>query len=680
MDTQQQKRFWSALLTGVFFFLSIHTIHATSVSEKAAEAGKDPSSQHASMILVLDASGSMWGQIKGKAKIAIAKEVMVELINKIPADFRTGLTVYGHRRKGDCADIEMMLPPGPHNPGTMKRKIQTINPKGKTPLSDAVKQAAEALKFTEEKATVVLVSDGLETCHQDPCGLAERLAMTGVDFTIHVVGFDVSKGDQERLRCLADKTGGLFLSANNAGSLKDALFKTVEKIKEPPPPVVEDPGTASLTAPEKVSAGSPFKVTWEGPDSKGDYIAISLKDTEDLDHREYRYTKMGNPVQFKAPGETGLYELRYIHWHTKKVIGKTLIDVTPVEASVTVPASAKAASRFEVTWQGPDYAGDYITIAKPDEPATRYLTYRYTNNGSPLQMRAPAEPGMYEIRYIMSQDTVPLAKTTITIEPTDATVQVPESAPVATQFEVTWTGPDNHGDYISIARLDQRSNQYLNYTYTSKGNPISVWAPSEPGRYEVRYMQNLGHKMLASVYIEITPVTASIQVPVNTQAGSRFEVGWAGPDYHGDYISIARNDQRDDQYIHYTYTSKGTPLKIQAPVDPGNYKVMYILGKGRKVLAKSNIVIDPVTASIQGPASAAPDSVIEVTWNGPGYKGDYISIALPEQKSNGYKTYSYLKGNPVKIKVPKQAGKYEIRYIMALKRTLLARSTLVVTP
>ena len=259
----------------------------------------------ARMVLVLDASGSMWGQIDGKAKIEIAKEVVAELIDQIPAGFQTGLTVYGHRRKGDCKDIETVIPVGPHNAAAMKAKVKGISPKGKTPLSESVRQAAQALRYTEERATVILVSDGLETCDIDPCALAADLAMSGVEFTVHVIGFDISKEDQGRLRCMADKTGGLFLAASNAGSLRDALFKTVEEVKAPPPPVVEDPGTAVLEGPASVPAGSTFSVQWEGPDSRGDYIAIAEKGSKDLNYKDYRYTKKGNPADFTATGKVG---------------------------------------------------------------------------------------------------------------------------------------------------------------------------------------------------------------------------------------------------------------------------------------------------------------------------------------------------------------------------------------
>ena len=52
-------------------------------------------------ILVLDASGSMWGQIDGTAKITIAQEVIGGLLETLPADQELGLTAYGHRRNGD---------------------------------------------------------------------------------------------------------------------------------------------------------------------------------------------------------------------------------------------------------------------------------------------------------------------------------------------------------------------------------------------------------------------------------------------------------------------------------------------------------------------------------------------------------------------------------------------------
>ncbi|BBO80746.1 hypothetical protein DSCO28_13120 [Desulfosarcina ovata subsp. sediminis] len=633
----------------------------------------------ARMVLILDGSGSMWGQIDGKAKIEIAKAVLNDLIVKIPATFQTGLMVYGHRRKGDCSDIEMVVPLGVHNPAVMQARVKAISPKGKTPLSAAVQQAAQALRYTEERATVVLVSDGLETCDIDPCKLAAELSMSGVDFTVHVIGFDISREDQERLRCLADRTGGLFLAADNADSLRKALFTTVEKVQEAPPPVVEDPGSATLDGPPTVPVGAAFQVEWQGPDSQRDFIAIAEKDSRNSLYKDYVYTQKGNPARFTAPGDVGAYELRYIHGHTRKVIGRADIKVTPVEALVQAPAEANVATEFEVQWQGPAYKSDYISIARLDQRSGSYVNYTYTSKGNPLKLRAPSDPGTYEIRYILGRGDRLLAKTSMQIKAVTASVQAPPSANVATEFEVSWQGPDNKQDYISIARLDQRSGSYVNYTYTSKGNPLKLRAPSDPGTYEIRYILGRGDRLLAKTSMQIKAVTASVQAPPSANVATEFEVSWQGPDNKQDYISIARLDQRSGSYVNYTYTSKGNPLKLRAPSDPGTYEIRYILGRGDRLLAKTSMQIKAVTASVQAPPSADIASEFEVSWQGPDYKSDYISIARLDQRSGSYVNYTYTsKGNPLKLRAPSDPGTYEIRYILGRGDRLLAKTSIAI--
>ncbi len=108
-----------------------------------------------------------------------------------------------------------------------------MSPKGKTPISDAVRQAAESLRYTEEKATVILITDGLETCDADPCAVASELEKAGVDFTAHVVGFGLSSEEGKQVACLAENTGGKYISAGNAAALGEALTATV--VETPPP-------------------------------------------------------------------------------------------------------------------------------------------------------------------------------------------------------------------------------------------------------------------------------------------------------------------------------------------------------------------------------------------------------------------------------------------------------------
>jgi Ca-activated chloride channel family protein len=108
---------------------------------------------------------------------------------------------------------------------------------GKTPLTEAVRRAAADLKSTEEKATVILITDGIETCEADPCALGAELEASGVDFTAHVVGFGLTAEEGATVACLAENTGGSYIQAKDAGSLVEALKTTVAVVEPEPTPV-----------------------------------------------------------------------------------------------------------------------------------------------------------------------------------------------------------------------------------------------------------------------------------------------------------------------------------------------------------------------------------------------------------------------------------------------------------
>lgn len=186
-------------------------------------------------LIVFDASGSMWAQIDGKTRIEIARETLATVLKTVPADMELGLMVYGHRDKGSCADIELAVPPATGTAQAIADFVKGVNPKGKTPITASVQQAAEALRYTEDKATVILVTDGLETCDADPCALAADLENKGVDFTAHVVGFGLSEEEGRKVACVAENTGGRYVQASDAGQLEGALAETVVAPPAPEP-------------------------------------------------------------------------------------------------------------------------------------------------------------------------------------------------------------------------------------------------------------------------------------------------------------------------------------------------------------------------------------------------------------------------------------------------------------
>jgi Ca-activated chloride channel homolog len=730
--------------------LAATLVPGAAIAQETPAAGKT--------ILVLDASGSMWGQIEGEAKISIARRVIDELLDNVPPEQSLGLSAYGHREKGNCADIELLVEPGTDTRDAIRAAVEGLNPKGKTPLSDAVIAAAEALKFEEEAATVILVSDGRETCDRDPCEVGRRLAELGIDFTAHVVGFDVSDPeDQAQLQCLAENTGGRFLTASNAGELSEALAEVsapeAEKVDvlfeategedgavitrdlvwtltnadtgeavvegfdiaalrmalEPGrytaevmrgsdeesaqrTVTVEDAGDqaftlvlvtqlpdATVSTVSSADAGSTITVEWTGPDEERDHIAVAEPDARPGTTVNYTYTREGSPLKLMMPPQAGEYEIRYIRRQDNEILATQAITVEPVEATVSGPASAAAGETVLVEWTGPDYDRDYIAVAEAGSESRQQVNYTYTREGSPLKLVMPPEPGEYEIRYIQRQGREILARQPVTVEAVGASVSGPATAAAGETVLVEWTGPDYDRDYIAVAEAGSESRHQINYTYTREGSPLKLVMPPEPGEYEIRYIQRQGREILASQPVTVEAVGASVSGPATADAGETVLLEWTGPDYDRDYIAVAEVGSESRHQINYTYTREGSPLKLVMPPEPGEYEIRYIQRQGREILASQPITVESVEASVSIPATAAAGEDLLVEWTGPDYHRDYIAVAEVGADAREHINFTYTRnGSPLKLKLPSEPGEYEVRYIQRQGRKVLAGEPLTV--
>ena len=184
-------------------------------------------------IVILDVSNSMWGQIDGVSKIEIAREVIGNLVQDLETDSEFGLMAYGQNSAKGCDDIETVLPVGTLDPAAFSAAVNSLTPHGRTPLVAAVKQAADSLEYATRSGRIVLITDGVESCDGDLAALADTLGSDSLDFTAHVIGFDVGDtAEQQQLSYLAEKTGGLFVFAQSTGELKTALQSMMGDMEE----------------------------------------------------------------------------------------------------------------------------------------------------------------------------------------------------------------------------------------------------------------------------------------------------------------------------------------------------------------------------------------------------------------------------------------------------------------
>lgn len=185
------------------------------------------------IIFIYDASGSMWGQINGEAKVQIASQVMTKSITAMPENQRIGLVAYGHRKKGDCKDVEYIIDENSTDKNQVLSALDTIKPLGKTPLAHSASVVIDKLRQSKQKATVILVTDGIESCDGNICEVVKAAKQEGIDFKLHIIGFGLKKGETQQLQCAATAGDGKYLDAVDAASLGEYINQaTSENIDE----------------------------------------------------------------------------------------------------------------------------------------------------------------------------------------------------------------------------------------------------------------------------------------------------------------------------------------------------------------------------------------------------------------------------------------------------------------
>jgi Ca-activated chloride channel family protein len=185
--------------------------------------------------------------------------------------------------------------------------------------------------------------------------------------------------------------------------------------------------------------------------------------------------------------------------------------------------------------------------------------------------------------------------------------------------------------------------------------------------------------------IEVTP-------PGKSQAGSRVTIKWSGPNGSGDFITITRKGAELSAYLDYAATSDGrapvNPVSLRLPAEPGAYEIRYVTGNPRRLLATVPYQVTAVAATLEGPASVAPDARFEVAWSGPNGGGDFVTIVGAGAAPNAYGSYVDARSgradektgqSVATLRAPAKPGQYELRYVQQGSRVIGSRA-IEVTP
>lgn len=251
-----------------------------------------------------------------------------------------------------------LLDEAPLDRTTVNDAIGKIMPRGFTPIPASLRAAAAALPTTG-KASIVLISDGEDTCQPPPCEVAEELKHANDQLQISTVGFRTDGEASRQLRCIAEVTGGLFVEAANEAQLAARLLAT------------QDASSAAMV---------------NGAGLEGIDLGTSLADI--------RRQQSDFPTDGTREGDLVIY-----HWHDCDwgfTSGGTLTSIRPSDSVRTIDGVGRGSTVDDAI----RFYGDPLATTKNGDGAYT-LTFDAGSNNAAYQITATGTDGSATIKHIV---------------------------------------------------------------------------------------------------------------------------------------------------------------------------------------------------------------------------------------------------------------------------------------
>ena len=184
------------------------------------------------ILFILDASNSMNAKWTiEQTRIQAAKELLAQAVDSLVGtpNLQIALRVYGHQSPvtatfQDCNDTKLEVPFGKDNYGTIKYRIRSIEAKGTTPIARSLEAAAGDFPDANSRNIIILITDGLEACDNDPCVIAQKLKDKGVKVTPFVIGLGMDLSYLDKFNCI-----GSYSDAETKDAFRSVLSNVINK-------------------------------------------------------------------------------------------------------------------------------------------------------------------------------------------------------------------------------------------------------------------------------------------------------------------------------------------------------------------------------------------------------------------------------------------------------------------
>jgi len=162
------------------------------------------------ILFVMDASNSMnafWGN---EPRINAARRVLLEALAPLDQtpNVELALRLYGHQTriepgKQDCDDTRLEVPFGKHNGPAIREKMNAVRCLGTTPIARSLERAAGDFPDRKARNVIILITDGIEACDEDPCAVSRALQAKGIILKPFVIGIGL-EDSPFNLKCVGN--------------------------------------------------------------------------------------------------------------------------------------------------------------------------------------------------------------------------------------------------------------------------------------------------------------------------------------------------------------------------------------------------------------------------------------------------------------------------------------------
>jgi Ca-activated chloride channel homolog len=184
------------------------------------------------ILFIFDASNSMNAPWQGSNRIDIARKLMKETLDSLKGipNVELALRIYGHQTAllpghQDCNDTKLEVPFGPETNELIKSKIKYVTPKGTTPIARSLEKAGGDFPACINcRNVIILITDGIEACDEDPCAIAKALRSKGIIVKPFVIGLGLNLEYLKSLECI----GNIF-DASNEETFRNILRTVISQ-------------------------------------------------------------------------------------------------------------------------------------------------------------------------------------------------------------------------------------------------------------------------------------------------------------------------------------------------------------------------------------------------------------------------------------------------------------------